>query len=184
MRDGQILVSSSRDHTIRFWDVASGRLIQTFTAGEDSVTDIEWTDDSTILSSGPEGRIKLWNFGRVQTYRDMQPKVDAAQKILQDHPNDPSALQTMAQWWDFRGVNNWAVELYELARANGAKIPVVQLARCYWNLNEYADAKREFTAALADYADPDDQFYLKLCIRAVGNAATQPSSTAASSVGN
>jgi eukaryotic-like serine/threonine-protein kinase len=185
MQDGRIALTASRDHTMRFWDVATGRLMRTFTAPDNSIHAINLNaDDRTVLTGGREGRIKLWDFGRVQTYRDMQPKVDAAEKTLQDNPNDPSALLTIAQWWAFRGVDNWAAELFEQARANGAVVSNLELGRCYWNLNRYGDAKREFTTALAASNDPEDRFYLQLCIQAVGNAATQPASTIPSSTGN
>jgi WD40 repeat protein/serine/threonine protein kinase len=185
MQDGRVAITGSRDHTVRFWDIATGRLIRTFTAPDNSVHAINLNrDDRTVLTGGREGRIRLWDFGRVQTYRDMQPKVDAAEKILQDNPNDPAALLTLAQWWAFRGVFDWAADLFEQARANGATVSNLELGRCYWNLNRYADAKREFTAALATSTDPEDQFYLNLCIRAISTASTQPASTIPSSARN
>ena len=48
---------------------------------------------------------------------------------LQARPDDAEALKTMGEWWAFRGRWDWAASLLEQARAGGADVPSLTLAR-------------------------------------------------------
>ena len=85
-------------------------------------------------------------------------------------PDDGAALATLGEWYAFRGVHDWAVEFLVKARANGAPVSSLTLARCYWQLNRTTEAAGEFRTALARSEAPAD--YLRLCLAAVAN--TQP----------
>ena len=66
-------------------------------------------------------------------------------------------------------IDHWAVELLGRARERGAAVAPLTLARCYWNLNRNADARREFQIALEQSKDPGEQTYLGWCIQAIDN---------------
>jgi tetratricopeptide (TPR) repeat protein len=127
--------------------------------------------------NGKEDVLELLDLGRASAYREFQPKLQAAQKSLQADPNDTSALGVLGEWWAFRGIDDWAVDCFEKARAGGVTVSPLLLGRCYWNLDRFADAKREFTNALAVSRDPQEQFYLKLCINSINGAATHLATT-------
>jgi tetratricopeptide (TPR) repeat protein len=166
------------------WDVESGREIYTFSdLGSDARSVNVTPDGRSVLygggntNTGNGEELELLDLGRASAYREFQPKLQAAQKALQADPNDASALGVLGEWWAFRGIDDWAVDCLEKARARGVAEPPLLLGRCYWNLNRFADAKREFTNALAVSRDPQEQFYLKLCINSINGAATHPATT-------
>lgn len=67
--DGKTLVSGSVDKTIRFWDVKTGELINTF-KGYDPNSPIVFSPDGNILASGGENaKVFLWalNTGSLET---------------------------------------------------------------------------------------------------------------------
>jgi hypothetical protein len=180
--DGRTAFSAANDGCMSVWDVASGREIYTFSnLGGDSRS-LNITPDGRFIlygaeNNGKEDELKLLDLGRASAYRQFQPRIQSAQLALQADPNDASALGVLGEWWAFRGIDDWAVDCLEKARAGGVAEPPLLLGRCYWNLNRFADAKREFTDALAVSRDPQEQFYLKLCINSMSSASTRPATT-------
>jgi eukaryotic-like serine/threonine-protein kinase len=60
--DGTLLVSGSVDHTIKIWDMTTGRLRQTLTGHSAPVTSVALSQDGKTLVSGSEDKtIKIWN---------------------------------------------------------------------------------------------------------------------------
>src|SRR2546425_415297 len=60
-KDGKILASGSFDKTVKLWDFASGKVMQTLNHGA-GVTTIAFSPDGTVLASGGnDNLIKLWN---------------------------------------------------------------------------------------------------------------------------
>jgi len=177
-RDGRTAFSGSQDGTLKLWDIASGEGIRTFSGHTGNVLSVALAPDGgSALSAGEAGTLKLWDFGRADTYCDLEPKVEAAQQSFQVNPRDPSALAAMGQWYAFRGIDDWAIELLEKARAGGVSVSPLMLGRCDWDLNRYADARREYNAALAASNDPREQAYLQACIQAIDAAASTPAAT-------
>jgi len=59
--DGQLLISGSKDNTIKIWQPAMGNLIRTLEGHSGSVNSLATTSDNKILVSGSEDQtIKLW----------------------------------------------------------------------------------------------------------------------------
>jgi len=60
--DGKTLASSSRDKTIRLWDVASGKEIRTLTGHSRGVNSVAFCPDGKTLASGSrDNTIRLWD---------------------------------------------------------------------------------------------------------------------------
>jgi len=174
-RDGRTAFSGSQDGTLKLWDIASGEAIRTFSGNAGNLLSVALAPDGgSALSASEGGVLTLWDFGRADTYCDLEPKRQAAQQSCQVNPRDPSALSVLGQWYAFRGMDDWAIDLLEKARAGGASVSPLMLGRCDWNLNRYADARREYTAALAASNDPREQIYLQICIQAIDAAASAP----------
>jgi WD40 repeat protein/serine/threonine protein kinase len=173
--DGTLLLSSSNDGSIRLWDVATRRTIHAFLgAGRPARVAIAPDGRRMILTRERPGEVGLldlsiWNLDRVADYRRFEPRVASARAALAAKPDDAGALLTMAQWYDFRGVYAWAADLYAQARAAGADVRSLDLARCYWRLGRLPEARDEFrTAAARNEASAK---YLTLCLEAVTSDA-------------
>jgi WD40 repeat protein/serine/threonine protein kinase len=180
--DGRTAYSAADDGCMSVWDVTSGREIYTFSNLGGDLRFVNITPDGRFILYGPANNgkgdeLKLLDLGRASAYREFQSKLQAAQKALQADPNDASALAVLGEWWAFRGIDDWAVDCLQRARAGGFAVPPLLLGRCYWNLTRFAYANREFTVALAVSHDPKEQFYLKLCIKSIRAGSTLPATT-------
>ena len=71
--DGSKLVTSSRDGTIKLWDVASGRLERTITGHADDVYCVTYSPDGALLASGSGDKtIRLWDAKTFETIRTLE----------------------------------------------------------------------------------------------------------------
>lgn len=60
--DGQFCISSSWDNSLRLWDIATGKTIQSFLGHQKDVLSVCFSkDERQILSGSRDGTIKLWN---------------------------------------------------------------------------------------------------------------------------
>ncbi|MFM7408753.1 MAG: WD40 repeat domain-containing protein [Cuspidothrix sp.] len=68
--NGKILASGSDDQTIKLWNPATGKLLQTLTGHTSTIRSIIITpDDQTVISSSSDNQIKFWN---IQTGKETQ----------------------------------------------------------------------------------------------------------------
>ena len=166
--DGRTALSGSWDKTLKLWDLASGKELRTFTGHSGGVTSVAIAPDGrTALSGSRDKTLRLWDFTRGVAHRAFEPRVAAAQARLQQAAGDPAALATLGEWYAFRGMDHWAVELLGRARERGAAVAPLTLARCYWNLNRNGEARREFQIALEQSTETGEPTYLGWCIQAI-----------------
>lgn len=132
-------------------------------------------DEAVLVSSG--SLVTLWAASRSLRYLEFSPRLEAARLALRANPDDGIAMKTLGEWYAFRGVNDWAVQLLEKARTNGCSVSSLVLARCYWQLGQMPDAAREFRNARVRREAPDR--YIELCLNAVTVASPAAQSATA-----
>ena len=60
--DGKLLATGGNDHTVKLWEVESGRELKTFAGHLEQVSSISFSPDGvTIGSTGYDGTVKLWD---------------------------------------------------------------------------------------------------------------------------
>lgn len=80
--DGKTLISSSRDDTIKLWDVATGELKRTLTAHADDVYTVAFSHDGSMMASGStDTRIILWDAERFEPIRTLQGHTAAVREV-------------------------------------------------------------------------------------------------------
>jgi WD40 repeat protein len=159
----------SLDHAgvLKAWDLDSGTEMHDFPNDTRAFTLAVRPDGRAILLGNHEGPLSLYDLNRPAEYLKIVSRVQAAQKDLQSNPKDAAAFAVLGEWYAFRGVDDWAIDSLQKARAGGVGISSLMLGRCYWNLKRYSDAEREFTTALSEAEDPGERYYLRLCINAI-----------------
>jgi WD40 repeat protein len=171
--DGQLLMSASRDRTLRIWDVESGRQLHEFSWASDASRTFALSPDGRLAMVGnDDGSMNLWDFSYISRSRAFEARLPAAQATLRQSPDDGPALVTLAEWYAFRGVSSWAIELYGRAQASGVTPSSLALARAYWQEGEFSHAKVELENARLAGEAPGR--YLDLLLREI-----QPSDQAA-----
>ena len=130
---------------------------------------------TVILSGDVSGRIRKWDLSEPVRYRDFARDVPNLPQLLDADPGNAQALLRLGEWYAFRGQDAWALECLDRARAAGATVSPLMLARVYWSLDRPADAAREFRAAIANREAPKP--YLDLCLAAAieRQSSTRPS---------
>jgi WD40 repeat protein/serine/threonine protein kinase len=169
---GDTAFSAGADQTLKMWDVANGCELKlgAHLPLYSSAIAVVPPGDAVLVGSGPW--LSLWDIPRAVRHLESAPRLEAARSALRADPNDGAALATLGEWYAFRGVDDWALELLEKARANGTGVSSLTLARCSWRLDRMADAAREFRNAMARREAPAD--YLSLCLAAVTTAQATP----------
>jgi WD40 repeat protein len=193
--DGRTALSIGLEKTLKLWDMAAREEIRTLSGHADTVYGVVFTPDGrSALSASQDTEVKVWDFSRAAVYLESARTVPAAQATLQKIPDDPVALQVLGELYAFRGVNHWAVELLERARARGGVADSLMLARCYWRLSDdlpqkstltrracLEAARREYARVLERTTNERERFYHQLCFSAVDRAVTSPDGTKATS---
>jgi len=173
-RSESTLFSVGGDQTLRMWDANSANELSLGTQFPMYCYALAVVPpgDAVLAGSGPS--VNLWDVSRSLSHLEQAPRIESARSALGSNANDADALATLGEWYAFRGVYDWAIEILSQARANGADVSPLTMARCYWRIDRRDDAAREFRSALARGEAPPD--YLNLCLDAVtaSRAPTQP----------
>jgi WD40 repeat protein len=99
--DGKTLLSSSRDHTIKIWDIASGDLKRTLTNHTLDVYALAFSNDGKLLASGSSDKtIIIWNAATYEPIRTLTGHT-AAIRELAFSPDDKT-LASAAEDKTFR----------------------------------------------------------------------------------
>ena len=170
--------SCSRDGTLKLWDLQLGRELQTFSWDDIGRMDhvALGADGRMVLGGGNDvGVIRTWDLSRADRYHELGPQASDARRALRSHPDDINALAVMGEWYAFRGLNHWAVEMLQAALAGGVKVRHLTLAQCWWRLERLNEARHEYQKALEESKDESERSYLALCLVALDRApATGP----------
>src|SRR5687768_11230792 len=80
--DGTVLASSSRDATIKVWDVPSGKLERTLTEHAEDVYSIVFSPKGDLLASGSGDKtIKLWDAQTFKVIRTLEGHTDIVRSV-------------------------------------------------------------------------------------------------------
>ncbi len=98
--------------------------------------------------------LQFLDFSRTGEYPVWEARLGRARKTLVENPDDPLPLADLAEWYAFRGEYQTAIDLAKRARAGGADVSPLALARCYWQCDLPQEASAEFAEALARHEMP------------------------------
>jgi serine/threonine protein kinase len=91
LKDGQTLVTSSADETIRLWDLQTGAEIRQLTGHNSSVNALtRTTDQNTLISAGADRRINFWSLPEGEQINQIQDAHDSSINAL--------AVSNNGQW--------------------------------------------------------------------------------------
>ena len=148
---------------MRLWDLSHLVEVQCFRGHETSVNCVAFSADGSRLFSAASDRwIRVWDFTVPQKFLDYAHRLDQARAELRQTPDDPVALASLGEWYAFRGIDDWAAELLEVARAKGANVSPLQLGRVYWRLDRPEKAAAELERAIRSQEAPVN--YLRQCL--------------------
>src|SRR6185436_2490704 len=152
---------------LRVWDRESGRQLHEFSWASDASRSFVLSPDGSLaLVGNDDGSMNLWDFGYLRSERAIAARLPAARATLERSPDDAGALATLGEWYAFRGVSGWALELLGRAQARGTAVSPLVLARSHWQAGDFARARAELERARAAGAAPAD--YLDLIIQGLG----------------
>jgi WD40 repeat protein len=154
--DGTIIATGDRDGRVRLWDVKTSREIRWFdrqhpcngeAADANRVVSIGFSPDGRKLFVGyPGPATEVWDFDRSARLREMDAKLATARTTLRHDAQDPAALLAMGQWYEARGIWNWAADF--LARSKVS--PDADLAGCFWLAGDAESAMPLLQRLIAD----------------------------------
>jgi WD40 repeat protein/tetratricopeptide (TPR) repeat protein len=181
---GLLAIAGWGGGAVRVFDARTGREGRGLAAHRGSINDLAYTSAATLLltSSGQDGTVRWWDLHRPREYIRLAARAEAARQTLSRDPQDAAALARLGEWFAFRGVDAWAVELLEKARAASVPVSPMTLADCYTRLCDegggaaaadagYADkAAAALREALAASAEPTERVYLQFRLDALLDA--------------
>ena len=104
--DGRRVVSGSQDHTLKLWDVASGKLIRTFEGHEEGVSAVAFSrDGARLLSGGYDHTVKLWDAATGRLIRTIKGHVEGVYSVAFSPDGTrmlSGANDSTLKLWDFQ----------------------------------------------------------------------------------
>jgi WD40 repeat protein/serine/threonine protein kinase len=171
--DGRLAVSGGFDQAVKLWEIATGQEVASFGGLDAKVKAVALSPDGRWAFAGDyhDGALLL-DLTRPARYREFEARLEKAYATLKDRPEDAASLAALGEWFSFRGVWSWAADLLARARAGGAPISTVELARCLWQAGDLPAARREFQRAAEGQEVP--RIYANLCVEATRVLPAQP----------
>jgi WD40 repeat protein len=171
--DGRRIFSASRDRSVRVWDVESGHELHAFPWSTGGIRSFALSPDGRFgLAGSDDGSMNLWDFSYVANHRALQQRLDRALGPPPGAETGPRrggpALAALGEWYAFRGVSGWALELLAQAEAAGEPVSRLMMARCHWQEGDFSAARRDLALALDRHEAPAE--YLQLLISHIGPA--------------
>jgi WD40 repeat protein len=165
-----LMLAGMEGGNVRILDLATLRELHRFATGNQADP---WAvalapDGSLGVSSSAAGAM-LWRLDRGTVWHRFEEAALQSRAALQDNAHDGAALRAPGEWYQFRRLWDWASELYEQARANGAEVSSLSLARCFWQGRHLEQARTEMKRAANRKEAPG--YYLELCLRAISREA-------------
>ena len=160
--DGRWAASAAGGGAVRCWDLSDLSEAGALAAHDGPVRAVAFSADGCRLFSGGGDRVvRTWELSRPKDYLRWLRELDRVCGVLRDNPDDARTLAVLGQWYAFRGQWAWATELLERARAGGAAVSHLTMARCYWMTGNPSAAAAHFDAASAAAEAPEP--YLDAC---------------------
>jgi WD40 repeat protein len=147
-------------------DLATRRELHRFTTGyKEDLWTVGLAPDGSLGVSSSAHIPTLWYLDRGAAWDRFEEAALRSRAPLQHNAHDGAALRALGEWYQFRRLWDWASELYEQARANGAEVSSLSLARCFWQGRHFEQARNEMKRAANREDAPG--YYLELCLQAI-----------------
>ncbi|HEY9691386.1 MAG TPA: WD40 repeat domain-containing protein [Oculatellaceae cyanobacterium] len=126
--DSQILITGSKDKTIKQWNLKTGNLIRTLNQHSGEITSLAISKDNKVIASGSKDKtIKLWNLKTGQLIRTLSNKGEIytvkfsldAKTLITTSALQPNSVESHLQLWNVSngklmrdsGSLNWRTQL-------------------------------------------------------------------------
>ena len=163
--DGSWLAASSWDGQVHFWDIDSRRRLPA-AAIRARISSVRFSPDGDHLAVGmADGGLQLWRLSRADDYDRFRPAVMHAVDTLASEPDHLESLALLAEWYAFREIWTWALDLFEEVMEAGGDVSYLWLARTYWTLDRFDEATMAFEQALI--RGEASTTYVRLCQYAI-----------------
>jgi WD40 repeat protein len=105
--DGQQLASGSNDHSVKLWDINTGKEISTFTDAQDDILTVAFHPDGHLLAAGGnEQTIQLWDLNT----KEKTGTLVGHQGIIHSIAFSPDGQTLVSGSWD-KTVRLWEINL-------------------------------------------------------------------------
>ena len=165
-----LMLAGMEGGSMRLLDPATPRELHRFASGyQADLCAVGLAPDGSLGVSSSAAGAMLWRLDRGATWHRFEQAAHQSRAALQHNAHDGAALRALGDWYQFRRLWDWASELYEQARANGADVSSVSLARCFWQGRHLEQARTEMKRAANRKEAPG--YYPELCLRAISREA-------------
>ena len=129
------IATGSFDQSIRIWDAEDGSELYAFKSLKGSVFSLAFSNDGQALMYGcKNGRIEMLDFKLAAHVRQLQGRVEEAQRALKLRGDDVESLTRVGEWLSLQGAWADATAMLDLARRHspGRFDAYALLGRGFW----------------------------------------------------
>jgi WD40 repeat protein len=180
---GRRAVTVGGDKTVRIWDTASGREWKLLERHSSPVRGLAVSADGDVLvTSDDDGGVYQWDLSRGRRTLELEAVVSAAAAATERMAGgelDGVTLAAVGERYAAAGSHDHAVEMFLLARARGAAVDGLILAKSYWALGREAEAAAEAKGRLVAVAAVPEAATRPVAVRVPAAPAAGPVATGA-----